>query len=276
MTSKIKFKIGAFSKLCQVTVKTLRHYEQLGLLTPSEVDQWTGYRYYDIAQLRRMNRIVYLKQLGLSLDQITELFDRGREFPDRESIREKIGQCTAEIVRMEQRRAELVRLENDLQQQEKIMEKVIEKTLPARIFAAHRRRIDSYAELFDLCPNIIGPEMARLGCECPDPQYCFTVEYNEECGEDIDIEYFEAVSRKGEDSELISFRELPQVPVALCIDHLGAYENMPRTFEELYAFTERNGYEAVGHARFCYIDGVWNKESEQEWLTQIQLPVRKL
>ena len=276
MTSKIKFKIGAFSKLCQVSVKTLRHYEQLGLLTPFEVDRWTGYRYYDIDQLRRMNRIVYLKRLGFSLEQIAELFDGGKEFPDRELIREKIGQCAAEIERLERRREELASLENDLQRQEKIMEKVIEKTLPARIFATHRRRIDSYAELFDLCPNIIGPEMARLGCECPEPGYCFTVEYNEEYGVDIDIEYFEAVSQKGEDSELISFRELAEVPVALCVDHRGAYENMPRTFAELYAYAERNGYEVIGHARFCYIDGVWNKDSVQEWLTQIQLPVRKL
>ena len=49
-------------------------------------------------------------------------------------------------------------------------------------FCYHRRKIDSYQELFNLCPNIIGPEMYRLGCECPAPEYCFTVEYNEEYG----------------------------------------------------------------------------------------------
>ena len=44
-----KIKIGAFSKLCRVTVKTLRHYEELGLLVPAEIDEWTGYRYYEAA-----------------------------------------------------------------------------------------------------------------------------------------------------------------------------------------------------------------------------------
>ena len=63
MKNKMKFKIGEFSKLCQVTVKTLRHYEEIGLMIPVEVDEWTGYRYYDISQLRCMSRIVYLKQL---------------------------------------------------------------------------------------------------------------------------------------------------------------------------------------------------------------------
>lgn len=51
MKNKMKFKIGEFSKLCQVTVKTLRHYEEIGLMIPVEVDEWTGYRYYDISQL---------------------------------------------------------------------------------------------------------------------------------------------------------------------------------------------------------------------------------
>ena len=45
-THKTRYKIGEFSRMMQVTVKTLRHYEQKGLLLPSEVDQWTGYRYY--------------------------------------------------------------------------------------------------------------------------------------------------------------------------------------------------------------------------------------
>lgn len=70
----MRFEIGEFSKLCQVTVKTLRHYEEIGLLIPFEVDEWTGYRYYDIGQLRQMTRIVYLKRLGFSLEEIAELY----------------------------------------------------------------------------------------------------------------------------------------------------------------------------------------------------------
>ena len=65
MKNKMKFKIGEFSKLCQVTVKTLRHYEEIGLMIPVEVDEWTGYRYYDISQLRCMSRIVYLQQFSI-------------------------------------------------------------------------------------------------------------------------------------------------------------------------------------------------------------------
>jgi DNA-binding transcriptional MerR regulator len=61
------FKIGEFSKFSQVTVKTLRYYDQIGLLKPAEVDRFTGYRYYSVDQLPRLNRILALKDLGLSL-----------------------------------------------------------------------------------------------------------------------------------------------------------------------------------------------------------------
>lgn len=274
MKNKMKFKIGEFSKLCQATVKTLRHYEEIGLLVPFEVDEWTGYRYYDISQLRRMNRIVYLKQLGLSLEEIAELFEDGKEYPDARLLKVKIEQCESEIEHLTWRRAELLKLENMLHNQEKVMQKVFKKSLPSRVFATHRRKISSYQELFHLCPNVIGPEMQRLGCECPAPEYGFTVEYNEEYGVDIDIEYFEAVAERKEDSELIKFKELPEVPVALCVNHYGAYEKMPETFADLFAYAEANGYEVTDRPRFCYIDGIWNKDTVDEWLTEIQLPVK--
>lgn len=158
MKNKMKFKIGEFSKLCQVTVKTLRHYEEIGLMIPVEVDEWTGYRYYDISQLRCMSRIVYLKQLGFSLEEISELFADGKEFPDAELLKVKIERCKNEIEHLIWRQTELAKLENLLHKQENVMEKVFKKSLPSRIFATHRRKIDSYQELFNLCPNIIGPE----------------------------------------------------------------------------------------------------------------------
>ena len=155
MKNKMKFKIGEFSKLCQVTVKTLRHYEEIGLMIPVEVDEWTGYRYYDISQLRCMSRIVYLKQLGFSLEEISELFADGKEFPDAELLKVKIERCKNEIEHLIWRQTELAKLENLLHKQENVMEKVFKKSLPSRIFATHRRKIDSYQELFNLCPNIM-------------------------------------------------------------------------------------------------------------------------
>ena len=66
-------KIGDFSKLAQVSVKTLRYYGKLGLLEPTWIDRFTGYRYYTLDQLPRLNRILALKDLGFSLEQIKQM-----------------------------------------------------------------------------------------------------------------------------------------------------------------------------------------------------------
>src|SRR5262245_16954084 len=68
-------KIGDFSRLSHVSIKTLRYYDEIGLLSPSQVDQFTNYRYYAIEQLAQIHRIMALKDLGLSLEQIRQMLD---------------------------------------------------------------------------------------------------------------------------------------------------------------------------------------------------------
>ena len=62
------------------------------------------------------------------------------------------------------------------------------------------------------------------------------------------------------------------MPTAVCMYHRGNYDTLPQTFAELYAYVEKAGYKLAGSPRFSYIDGIWNKDSEEEWLTEIQTP----
>lgn len=73
------YQIGEFSKICQVSVKTLRYYDKIGVLRPSEVDRFTGYRYYDRAQLEKMLLIQKLKRYGFSLEEIQPLLSCGHD-----------------------------------------------------------------------------------------------------------------------------------------------------------------------------------------------------
>lgn len=101
-------KIGDFSKLARVTVKTLRHYEQMGLLRPAWIDRFSGYRYYALQQLPRLNRILALKDLGFSLDEIAHLLDRDLSAAQLRAMLEE-KQAELELrVRSEQRRLEMV------------------------------------------------------------------------------------------------------------------------------------------------------------------------
>ena len=275
MYNKIKFKIGEFSKLNRVTVKTLRHYEEIGLLIPAEIDEWTGYRYYHVGQFQQMSDIIYLKRLGFSLEEIRDLLENGKQIPSLPLIETKLSHCAEEQKQLQWRHNELSKLAKSLQKQE-AMEKVIIKSLPAIIVASHRRIISGYQELFHLCPNVIGPEMYRLGCTCPEPGYGYTIEHSKEFNENrIDIEYCEEVYEKLTDSELIQFKEIPAMPMVACMYHHGSYETFPETFSKLFEYVEQNGYTIGDPPRYSYIDGIWNKDSEEEWLTEIQIPVTK-
>lgn len=275
MKYNTKLKIGEFSKMMQVTVKTLRHYEQKGLLLPDEVDKWTGYRYYSIDQMQKLNTIRNLQQLGFSLDEIKEIFEEDSQVPTIEQLSEKIEETQRQLQKLRTRRDRLLHWRNTRKNISK-MEKFSIQSLPEIIVASHREIIPNYEALGPLCVNVIGPEMQRLGCECPPPGYCFTIEHNQEYSPtDIDIEYCEQVTAMGADSKVIQFKKIEAVPVAICMKHFGPYERFYESYMELFQYIEEQGYQISGHPRYCYIDGAWNQEDPEKWLSIIQIPVEK-
>lgn len=275
MSNKTKLKIGEFSQMMQVTVKTLRHYEQKGLLLPDEVDEWTGYRYYSIGQMQKLNIIRDLQRLGFSLDEIKELYDENEHIPSVEQLTEKIEETELQLKKLKTRRERLLHWRNSRQNINK-MEKFSIQSLPAIIVASHREIIPNYEALGPLCYSVIGPEMQRLGCKCPPPGYCFTMEHNQEyTPTNIDIEYCEQVEEMGVDSNLIQFKKMEAVPVAICMKHYGPYDRFYESYVELFKYIEEKGYKICGNPRCCYVDGAWNQEDPEKWLSIIQVPVEK-
>ena len=273
MSVKTKLKIGEFSQMMQVTVKTLRHYEQKGLLLPCEVDEWTGYRYYSIDQMQRFNTIRQLQRLGFSLDEIKELYEDGAYDPSVEQLNEKIEDTERQLQQLITRRNQLLEWTNS-RKKIKTMEKFSIQALPEIIVASHREVIPNYAALGPLCVEKIGPEMQRLGCKCPVPGYCFTIEHNKEYRPiNIDIEYCEQVEEMGVDNSIIQFKHLDAIPKALCMKHYGPYERFHESFAEAFAYMEERGYKIAGTLRTSYIDGVWNQEDPELWLSVIQIPI---
>ena len=273
MNKKTRLKIGEFSKLMQVTVKTLRHYEQKRLLIPDEVDEWTGYRYYSIEQMQKLQNIRDLQRLGFSLDEIKELCDSYSCTPTISQLTEKIEETEAQLRKLIARRNQLIDWRNARKQMKK-MEKFSIQSLPEIIVASHREVLPDYAAIGPMCINKIAPEMQRLGCKCPPPGYCFTVEHDREYKPtDVDIEYCEQVEEMGEDSAIIQFKRLPAVPKALCMKHVGPYERFYESFTEAFRYIEEHGLKPVGQHRTCYIDGAWNQEDPEKWLSVIQIPI---
>lgn len=273
MSYRTKLKIGEFSQMMQVTVKTLRYYEQKGLLIPNEVDEWTGYRYYTIEQMQKLNNIRNLQQLGFSLDEIKELYEEDTHYPSLRQLNAKIKETNHLLQTLAERRTKLLHWRNSIKEI-KTMDKFSIQSLPEIFVASHREVIPSYEAIGEMCCNRIGPEMQRLGCKCPPPGYCFTVEHNDEYRpENIDIEYCEQVEEMGEDSSIIQFKRLAEVPKAVCLKHYGPYDKFYQSYTELFKYLEENGYKAAGRPRCSYIDGIWNQEDPNLWLSIIQIPI---
>ena len=257
----------------QVTVKTLRHYEQKELLLPDEVDKGTGYRYYSIGQMQKLMDIRDLQRLGFSLDEIKELYEEDSHTPSIRQLDEKIKDTEGQLQQLIDRRERLLDWRNSRKEM-KTMEKFSIQSLPEIIVASHREVIPSYAALGPLCYEKIGPEMQRLGCKCPPPGYCFTIEHNKEYKPtDIDIEYCEQVEEMGTSSNIIQFKRLPAIPKVLCMKHIGPYERFYESFTEAFRYMEEQGYKIAGHPRTCYVDGAWNQEDPEKWLSIIQIPI---
>lgn len=273
MSYHTKFKIGEFSQFMQVTVKTLRHYEQKGLLVPDETDPWTGYRYYSLAQMQKLASIRNLQRLGFSLDEIKDLYEESEHVPSIVQIDDKIRSTEAQIAQLEMRLRRLLLL-RDSRKEIKTMKNFTIQPLPEIIVASHRETIPDYAALGPLCYEKIGPEMQRLGCKCPTPGYCFTIDHNKEYRlTDIDIEYCEQVEEMLPDTAFIQFKRLPEVPKALILKHVGPYERFYESFTEAVRYMEEHGLQMAGQPRFSYVDGIWNQEDPEKWVSFIQIPL---
>lgn len=88
------------------------------------------------------------------------------------------------------------------------------------------------------------------------------------------VEICQAVTQKKPDSGKVTFKVLQEFSEAACIFHKGSYDTLHKSYAILLDFIEDNGYEICGNIRESYIDGVWNKDTPEEWLTQIQIPVK--
>lgn len=150
------------------------------------------------------------------------------------------------------------------------------KEIPEVIIYQKKLEVPDYNGMFQAIPAV-GKEVMELnpGLACAVPEYCFNVyldgEYREK---DIRFELCEAVTDFGVEGNGITFTKLPVTTVA-AVMHKGAYEGLGEAYAYLYDWIEENGYKAMDNPRESFIDGIWNKESEEDWLTEVQVPVEK-
>ncbi|HQO08625.1 MAG TPA: MerR family transcriptional regulator [Clostridiales bacterium] len=267
-------KIGDFSKLCRTTVKTLRYYDEIGLVTPDLISRENGYRYYKPEKLALVSEIRSLKEMGFSLEEISSVLTGRPDAGELMDILEiKKRSIENSIVREQNSVSQLKKWISELKT-ELEMEKVTIKQLPDIIAATYRKIIPDFNYLYTMAPEM-GDKMRKQGVVCREPAYCFNIYHDPECKDkDIDVEIVEAVVKKLPDADGIIYKEMKGFKRAACIYHRGPYENFGRTYSAVFKWIEDNKLEIIGQPRESYIDGCWNKEDPNDWLTEIQVPVK--
>lgn len=268
-TSDTLYKIGMFAAMNHVTVKTLRFYEEQGLLTPALIHPENGYRYYTLSQMAVLHQITALKLAGFTLEEIARINSRADEeavlLKKKSELLAKISELTRQIAVVD---GYLSKKETHLSAP------VLVKTIPETTVAFMRIRLESYDSLFDRMPEM-GALMEKAGCICAIPEYCFTnyLEPGYKEG-DILVEICESVVEAKKEIGDLQFKTLPEIWAA-CVFHKGSYRTFSESYETVLRYIEENGYEIAGEIRESYIDGIWNKDDESQWLSEIQVPVRR-
>lgn len=149
------------------------------------------------------------------------------------------------------------------------------KEIPEMIVYSEERVLKDYSEVTSLVLSSAA-ECRRLNpdIECVKPDYGFCEYLDGEHKEtNILTRYSQAVVKAGVGNERIQFRTLPATKV-ICIYHKGPYDQLGEAYAFIMKYASENGYQIDGFAREYYIDGMWNKENVEDWLTEIQLPVK--
>ena len=261
------FKIGEFSKLSMLTVKALRFYEKQGLLIPAQVDQWTGYRYYEASQLETAATIKALRQLDFSIEEIRTHLN-GMPLLDALAAKKKA---------LQQQSAELsgrISIINYLMEESNMDYQAVVKEIGPCIVYSEERELERYSDVTALVLDSAA-ECRRLNpdIECTKPDYGFCEYLDGEYRQThMRLRYSQAVTKEGVGNARIQFRHLPATK-AICIYHRGAYDRLGEAYAYIYRYAMDNGYRIAGYHRERYIDGIWNKDKVEDWLTEIQLPV---
>ncbi len=273
------FTVGEFSTLAQVSKRLLRHYDEIGLLKPAHVDPATGYRYYNATQMAHMNRILVLKELGLTLDQIRRMLS------DCVSTDEMQGMLLLKKIEIEQALlGELQRIrkiEARLQairdtESDKPLDVVI-KQIPAQSALSVRTVFESFETALAMhgIMRKALPERTSYGL-------CFTICHHEDVVEtNMHLEIGRIVKLNSHapvplsDRLQLTLRQLPAVETMATTIVTGGLEVIHTGYGQIGLWMQANGYRLRGNPREIILQAAKSTHSH-DLITEIQFPVESL
>jgi len=274
------FRIGDFARICQVTTKTLRHYDEIGLLKPGHIDPFTGYRYYAMSQLPRLNRILALKDLGLSLEEIRLILTDSLSPEEiRGMLKLKVAELEAQFADVQARLAGVkARLRMIEKEQEMPQQEVVFKSVPAQRYLSFREIVQDIPGQFRKMGETL--EKHQLKGWGKDQVVALYYGPNNENGIDMAVgviapdDFDQGQSIPVDGNLTMTVSDLPAVEKIACLIHKGSYANLGETYQAFWRWIEANGYRIVDPCREVYLNNP-DDVPEEEWLTEIQYQLEK-
>ena len=273
------FRIGEFAQIAQVSGRQLRFYDQLGLLQPAHTDPQTGYRYYSIRQLPRLNSILALKELGLSLEQIAPLLKNGISPGE---LRAMLTMKRAQLERsLREEENRLRHIESRIAQIDSGGSigdyDVVVKQVEPTPYLSYRSSCETFEEAVQMVGHVAidGVRLIRAGLR----DKLIVVVRNDYDADKLDIEAGFSLTRASNAnvrlaSDLVlCCGELPGVETMATIVRVGTTERHC-SFGMIGLWIEANGYEIAGPCREVFLEPVTGPPGLQSALVEIQFPVR--
>jgi DNA-binding transcriptional MerR regulator len=270
------FSIGEFAQHGRVSVRMLRHYDAIGLLRPACVDPVTGYRSYQASQLAQLNRVIALKDLGFTLQQVQEIMAeqvsaaelRGMLRLRRAEIQSRIDAETSRLARVE---ARLATIEDEARVP--VDGVVIKGLAPVRV-----AELAGVAGSYE--PEAITPVIQPLYCDlwqrmasapvtAAGPAMAY---YEDAPASDGAIVVHAAVPVAGgtDGDHGFAVVELAEVDRAAVIIHRGSMDDVLPAVQALARWIDASGYRAAGYAREVTLE--WSPDPGR-WVTELQQPI---
>lgn len=269
------FTIGDFARHGRVSVRMLRHYDAIGLLRPAHVDPVTGYRSYEAAQLSRLNRVVALKDLGFTLDQVAAIVDdevgveelRGMLRLRHAELRTRIAADHARLAQVEARLRSIA--------MEGVMptEEVQVKKVPAVRVA----ELSAVAASFE--PEAIGPVITPLYDELfgqlrqagVEPVGAPIAYYEDAPDGGVVAHAAVPVNVEPGGDHGLTVVDVPGIEKAATILHHGDMADVLTTAQTLAGWMDANGHSSAGYSREVYLEAMGDRST---WVTELQEPLR--
>ncbi len=268
-------KIGEFSKLSLISVRMLRYYDELGLLIPKEIDEFTGYRYYSPSQLTLANKINSLKDMGFKVNDILNIIEN-KSITNIEDILLKQKNMISD--ELSKSKHQLLLIENaikNLREDDSIMDyNVVLKNLPERYVISVREIISNYSQEGKLWERMM-PVMESQKVEMANPCYSIAVFHDAEYKEnDVDVEIQMAVKNNNySDSNGVVFKTVPSEKIA-SVTFKGSYDNISKANEALANWITDNNYAFNGPMFNIYHVSPAMEQDPDKWITEVCLPIK--